>query len=166
MMPIMSAAFARQAASDLAAYEILSSTKTALPRCHRLHYLQMWLEKLCKAHIHGSGLPVDSFTHGVIAKVFPRLVAQYWRSLDFNGHPNLDEITSLCREIDRLHPQVNDGGRREDNVEYPWRSAEGIVYCPAQYDFAVTGRLQSQPGKLLQKAAILLTRNPSIFLAS
>ena len=165
-MPTLSTAFARQAASDLAAYEVLSSTKIALPRCHRLHYLQMWLEKLCKAHIHGSNLPVDSFSHGVIAKVLPHLIAQYWRSLDFKAHPKLDEISALCREIDRLHPQVNDGGRREDNVEYPWRSAEGTVHCPAQYDFAVTARLQSQPGKLLLKTATLQTRNPSIFLAS
>ena len=122
-MPKMSTAFALQAASDLAAYEVLSSTETALPRCHRLHYLQMWLEKLCKAHVHGSNLPVDSFSHGVIAKVLPRLIAQYWRSLDFKDRPNLSEISALCREIDLLQPPVKAGGRREDNVEYPWCSA-------------------------------------------
>ena len=131
-MPTMSTALAGQAASDLAAYEFLCSANTALPRCHRLHYLQMWLEMRCKAHIHGSNLPVDSFSHGVITKVLPRLIAQYWRSLDFNGHPKLDEVSALCREIDRLHSQVNDGGRREDNVEYPWLSADGTVYFPAQ----------------------------------
>ncbi len=163
-MPGMSEAFARQAASDIAAYETLA--KTGLPRCHRLHYLQMWLEKLCKSHIRGSNLPIDLFSHGVITKILPRLIAQYWRSLDFEGRPNLSEISALCREIDLLHPQVNAGGRREDNVEYPWCSAEGTVYYPAQCDSPVTGRLQSQPGKLLLKAATLLTRNPSIFLAS
>ena len=163
-MPGMSEAFALQAASDMAAYEALA--KTALPLCHRLHYLQMWLEKLCKAHIRGSNLPIDVFSHGVIAKVLPRLLAQYWRSLDFEVCPNLSEIFALCREIDLLHPQVNDGGRREDNVEYPWCSAEGTIRFPAQYDFAVASRLQSQQGKLLLKGATLLTRNPSIFLAA
>ena len=42
-------AFATQAASDLDAFEAL--TATTLPTCHRLHYLQMWLEKLCKAYL-------------------------------------------------------------------------------------------------------------------
>jgi hypothetical protein len=166
MMPGMSEAFAQQAASDMAAYEALSIALPPLPRCHRLHYLQMWLEKLCKSHIRSSNLPIDVFSHGVIAKVLPRLVAQYWRSLDFAEHPNLKGISTLCREIDLLHPQVNDGGRREDNVEYQWHSAEGIVRYPAQYDFPVAGSLQSQPGKSLLKAATLLTRNPSIFLTS
>ena len=165
-MPGMSEAFARQAASDMAAYEALCKALPPLPRCHRLHYLQMWLEKLCKSHIRGSNLPIDYFLHGVIAKVLPRLLAQYWRDLDFEARPNLDQISALCREIDLLHPQVNDGGRRQDNVEYPWCSAEGTFHYPARYGFPVDGRLQSQPGKLVLKAAILLTRNPAIFLAS
>ena len=139
-MPTISEAFARQAASDMATYEVLANT--SLPCCHRLHSLQMWLEKLCKSHIHDTNLPVDALSHGVIAKVLP------------------------CREIDLLQPPVKAGGRREDNVEYPWCSAAGTVHYPAQYDFAVAGRLQSQPGKLLLKVATLLTRNPSIFLAS
>jgi len=163
-MPTISEAFARQAASDMATYEVLANT--SLPCCHRLHSLQMWLEKLCKSHIHDTNLPVDALSHGVIAKVLPRLVAQYWRSLDFKDRPNLSEISALCREIDLLQPPVKAGGRREDNVEYPWCSAAGTVHYPAQYDFAVAGRLQSQPGKLLLKVATLLTRNPSIFLAS
>lgn len=128
-MPGMSEAFARQAASDMAAYETLANT--ALPCCHRLHYLQMWLEKLCKSHIRSSNLSIDVFSHSVIAKILPRLLAQYWRSLDFMGSPNLSEISALCREIDLLHPQINDGGRREDNVEYPWCSAAGVVRYPA-----------------------------------
>jgi len=45
----MSRAFIRQAQSDYLVFELLS--KEPLPGCHRLHYLQMWLEKLCKAYI-------------------------------------------------------------------------------------------------------------------
>src|SRR5271157_3344290 len=48
-MTTRSEAFAAQAASDLDAYDILASS--TLPSSHRLHYLQMWLEKLCKAYL-------------------------------------------------------------------------------------------------------------------
>ena len=43
-MTTRSEAFAAQAASDLDVYDILASS--TLPSSHRLHYLQMWLEKL------------------------------------------------------------------------------------------------------------------------
>ncbi len=51
-------AFAAQAAADLDVYDLLA--KSGLPSSHCLHYLQMWLEKLCKAYLQN--LPV-TVTH-------------------------------------------------------------------------------------------------------
>jgi hypothetical protein len=56
-MPTRAEAFAFQAASDLDAFDAL--TASALPTCHRLHYLQMWLEKLCKAYLWLPQGPAD-----------------------------------------------------------------------------------------------------------
>jgi hypothetical protein len=63
----------------------------------------------------------------------------------------------LCREIDLLHPQVDDGGRRPDNVEYPW-PALAPTKIPALWKFPVSQKLQTAPGRLLLKVAANLTR--------
>jgi hypothetical protein len=156
-----SKAFARQADSDLRAYEILA--RSSLPVCHRLHYTQMWLEKLCKVYLWlPDGQAEPRTVHQVIGKILPRVVAQHWRQMNFDGRPNMKEMRELCREIDLLHPQVDDMTRRPDNVEYPWFS-RGNVIAPADASFLVAGRLYTPTGRLLMKAATWLTRNPSTF---
>src|SRR5947208_2956023 len=117
-----SAAFLRQAGADLDAYTILAASR--LPSCQRLHFLQMWLEKLTKAYLWSdlasASYPPDfRTTHNVVAKVLPSLVREFWSRLDARSTPSMNELRDLCREIDRLHPQVDDDGRRPDNVEYP-----------------------------------------------
>jgi hypothetical protein len=151
-------AFARQAGSDLDAFGLL--TESPLPVSHRLHYLQMWLEKLCKAYT-----PDEDFrkTHNVIAKVLPSLISEHWRRIGFEKRPDMREIRDLCREIDLLHPQVDDGGNRPENVEYPWLERKsGEIEVPALWKYRIAQRLYSEPGKLLLKAAVSLTRNPAI----
>lgn len=157
-------AFAAQAASDLAAYEAL--TTTALPGSHRLHYLQMWLEKLCKAYLWlPNGVADDlRMRHNVVEKILPRMIAEYWRRIGFRERPNLASIREICREIDLLHPQVDDGGRRADNVEYPWLDASGRVVAPVATSFPLLKRLSSPAGRLVLKAAVALTRAPATFL--
>src|SRR5208283_2710774 len=103
-------AFTAQAASDLVVYDRLTSS--SFPSSHRLHYLQMWLEKLCKAYT-----PDENFqkTHNVIGKIFPTIVKENWRRIGFVQRPNselVEQIRQLCREIDLLHPQVDDNGDR------------------------------------------------------
>ncbi len=68
-MTTRSEAFAAQAASDLDAYDILASS--TLPSSHRLHYLQMWLEKLCKAYLWLPEAAADDLRskHNVVDKV-------------------------------------------------------------------------------------------------
>ena len=153
-----SEAFSAQAASDLDAFLVLE--KSGLPISHRLHYLQMWLEKLSKAYLW---MQVDSnnvlrFRHNVIAGVLPNLISKHHRRLGIAEHKDLSAIRQLCREIDMLHPQVDDDGRRPDNVEYPWIGSSGAAEIPAQWKFTLAGRLYTNPGRLLRKAAITLTR--------
>ena len=156
-MRTWSEAFAEQATSDLFAYEHLA--RSALPVCHRLHYLQMWLEKLCKAHLYSDD-PELRFTHSIVRKILPRLVLEHWRRIHFEASGIYQQVQDLCREIDLLHPQVNDGGRRPDNVEYRWVASSGTIEFPAQWQFRLVGRLESHPGRELLKAAKALTRVP------
>jgi hypothetical protein len=163
-MTTWSEAFAAQAASDLEAYYYLS--RSSLPVSHRLHYLQMWLEKLCKAYLWmpGAGANELRLKHNVIEKILPRLISEHWRRVGFENRPAMGPIRELCREIDLLHPQVDDAERRPDNVEYPWTGSSGATEVPAQWTFPLTSRLYSNPGKLLLKAAGSLTRNPALFI--
>lgn len=157
-------AFATQAASDLDAYDVLLDS--SLPSSHRLHYLQMWLEKLCKAYlwVPGSAEEELRLRHNVVDKVLPRIIAEHWRRIGFEQRPDIVAIRQLCREVDLLHPQVDDNGRRPDNVEYPWTSSSGNVEVPALWSFLLLSRLYSNSGRLLLKAATSLTRNPAAFI--
>jgi hypothetical protein len=156
-------AFAAQAAADMEAYELLA--KSSLARNHCLHYLQMWLEKLCKAYLWLPRLAADDLRtrHNVVDKILPQIIRQHWRRIGFTQRPDVDAIRQLCREVDLLHPQVDDNGRRPDNVEYPWTESQGQAEVPAHYSFALSRRLYSHSGRLLLKAAVALTRNPAIF---
>jgi len=163
-MATWSEAFAQQADSDLSTYKLLSDSN--LPTSHRLHYLQMWLEKLCKAYLWMSEAGAEELRtkHNVIAKVLPPLISMHWRRLGFEQRPNMTPIHELCREIDLLHPQVDDDNRRPDNVEYPWAGSSGQVEVPARWKFALASRLYSNPGRKLLKAASLLTQEPGAFI--
>jgi hypothetical protein len=163
-METWSKAFAEQADSDLDAYLLLATSN--LPSSHRLHYLQMWLEKLCKAYLwmpEAGALELRD-KHNVIAKVLPGLIKIHWRHIGFEQRPDTREIRQLCREIDLLHPQVDDNNRRPDNVEYPWIGSSGIIEVPARWNFPLAGRMYSHPGRLLLEAATRLTRDPAVFI--
>lgn len=158
-----SQAFAEQAASDLEAYLLLANS--SLPSCHRLHYLQMWLEKLCKAYLWLPDSANEELRtrHGVVEKILPRVIGEHWRRIGFSQRPDLNSIRLICREIDLLHPQIDDNERRPDNVEYPWVGPSGYQEVPAQWDFPLTQRLYSGSGRLLLKAAVYLTRHSAAF---
>ena len=83
-------AFAAQAASDLKAYDLLA--RSALPVSHRLHYLQMWLEKLCKAYVYENNIEALKFRHNVIAKILLALIDEHWRRIRFRRPSYAGEI--------------------------------------------------------------------------
>ena len=86
-MTTRSEAFAAQAASDLDVYDILAIS--TLPRSHRLHCLQMWLEKLCKAYLWLPEAAADDLRskHNVVDKVLPRIIQEHWRRIGFTHRP-------------------------------------------------------------------------------
>jgi hypothetical protein len=156
-------AFVEQASSDLDAYDALAAS--SLPCCHRLHYLQMWLEKLCKAYLWLPDTGTDDLRgrHAVVEKVLPRMIGEHWRRIGFVKRPDISAIRQICRQVDLLHPQIDDNGRRPDNVEYPWKGPSGSV-VPARWNFELVPRLYSNSGKLLLKAARSLTQTPAVFI--
>ena len=153
-----------QARSDLDVFIQLQSSN--LPTSHRLHYLQMWLEKLCKAYLWLPDVHYQEhrYRHNVVSKVLPRLVAEHWRRLRLPNQPDMAAVRRICREVDLLHPQVDDDGRRPQNVEYPWLDANGGAVVPAQWAFRLARSLYTNPGRLTLKAATLLTRRSELLL--
>ena len=131
-----------------------------------MHYLQMWLEKLCKAYLWMDEARAQEWRtrHNVIPKVLPTLISIHWRRLGFEQRPDMTRVGQLCREIDLLHPQVDDDNRRPDNVEYPWTGSTGGVEVPARWKFSLTASLNSNHGRVLLKAAVRLTEAPAVFM--
>ena len=133
-------AFARQAASDLDAREVLAADPS-LPACHALHFLQMACEKLCKASMIAAGAdPAEvQRSHAHVAKHLPTIVRLYLsRTAGRRPRDNwvVDAIRPLARRIELLNPAVRDGGRSPENTEYPWLAPDGVsVTAPADYPF-------------------------------
>lgn len=159
-------AFARQAASDLDAREVLAADPS-LPACHTLHFLQMACEKLCKASMISAGTDPMAVqrSHAHIAKHLPTIVRLYMsRAAGQLPRDNwvVEAIRPLARKIELLNPAVRDGGRSPENSEYPWLAPDGVsVLAPADYpfDFSI---LFSKAGimllKIVRQAALELQR--------
>ena len=157
-------AFARQAVSDKRAYESLCAA--GLPSCHRLHYLQMFLEKLCKAlrwadRIAADGPPELLRSHGVIAKVLPTAVREHRSRAKHRAlrRDEMRQMRDLCREIDLLAPAVDADGKRPDNCEYPWpgtHQGRAVVWTPCSWTFRIDDRLRTPLGRFLLKTAFAL----------
>lgn len=132
-------AFAIQACSDFEAREQLLRNRE-LPLCHQLHYLQMAMEKAAKAHLIAGGADPELLqsSHAYTGKVVPIIVRDgLSRTPGAKAPWLLNTVRALAQRIDRLHPQVNDGGSVPSNCEYPWKNATGRIAVPTQHDFAM-----------------------------
>ncbi len=70
-------AYARQAGADFETFRQLQKFDDwVFPRCHKLHFLQMACEKLCKAHLCGQDAPLENLqaSHRYVAKPLPTIV--------------------------------------------------------------------------------------------
>lgn len=134
-----SQAFARQACSDFEVWDRLLQ-EDDLPQCHRLHYLQMAMEKAAKAHLVAVGSdagPLQS-SHAYIAKVVPIIVRDgLGRTPGGNSPWVVAAVRHLSRKIELLAPAVTDGGVVPSNCEYPWRDTVGQIIAPADHDFGI-----------------------------
>ena len=162
---------ARQALCDLDARDVLAA-EPSLPECQRLHFLQMACEKLCKAHLYESGsarLGVLETSHAYIAKHLPGILrAQHDREhAKQRGYSaqRAKRFRGLAREIELLAPAVKDGGRRQENCEYPWETTGGRLVVPVDYEFPSLSLLGTDSGreflKLLRLAANTLVEDLS-----
>jgi len=154
-------AFAKQARADfdtwnaLQLYVKLPPEARPLPRCQKLHFLQMACEKLAKAHLLKGGSRVSDLkqSHAYIAKHLPTIVRQQMIQEGENervANSIRDQCKRLAREIELLSPSVDDGSRREDNCEYPWVHGAAL-YVPAEWAFANLNLLTEPNGRNILK---------------
>lgn len=69
--------YARQADADFKTWNVLQ-TNADVPHCHKLLFLQMACEKICKAHLITKGTPPEKLqsSHGYIGKPLPTVIKQ------------------------------------------------------------------------------------------
>jgi hypothetical protein len=133
--------FARQADADFRAWELYEKHPDVLAAaCHKLLFLQMACEKLCKAHMIRSGTNPDDVvtTHRVVAKNLPLVIREEMirRKSDEQAIKNImRHLRHLSQEIEYLNPAVKDEGQRPDNCEYPW-DAGGHIVSPLTWGFS------------------------------
>src|SRR5580700_5907782 len=88
--------YARQASADFETFETLQ-TLPGIPNCHKLLFLQMACEKLCKAHLIASGTDPHALqsSHGYIAGPLPSVVRQQIVLLyaDLKGTGGIQEMS-------------------------------------------------------------------------
>ena len=113
--------YARQALSDLRAREMLANA--GAEKCHRLHFLQMAAEKVCKAHLtFKSGHENVRKTHAYVARILPIIARLFYSVINANNQIarwEISQLQHLAREIELLAPACDDGNLRQDNSESP-----------------------------------------------
>lgn len=150
-----SRAYAKQAKADFETWDALQGNM-AVPACHKLHFLQMACEKLCKAYLckQPGADPKDyQSSHAYTAKNLGIIIRQQI-ALTLNPPKNerylLVHCKLLAREIELLSPSVQDDGQRPDNCEYPWEQG-GKLYIPADWSFPALNLLMAPAGPSLLK---------------
>lgn len=136
--------FARQADADLKAWELYQRHPSAVAaECHKLLFLQMACEKLCKAQLINAGVHTPDDVrrgHGFIAKHLPVIMRQEvanTREFPKNRDWSISQILQLCGEIEILNPSMTRDNRRPDNCEYPWQVAKQVI-SPLDHRFFPT----------------------------
>ena len=149
-------AYARQADADFKAWELYERHPEAVAaECHKLLFLQMACEKLCKAHLIRGGTPPDALrdSHGYIANPLPIVIRRQIISSGQNpGRMRwvLDQVRHLAEEIEVLNPAVRRNGQRPDNCEYPWAAGHEIK-SPLDWTFHPLRLLTAPSGRTFVK---------------
>jgi hypothetical protein len=131
--------YARQADADLRAWESYEIHAEAVAaECHKLLFLQMACEKLCKACLIESGTPPGLLqtSHSYIAGPLPALIRQLILDLKQDRRRVRGVLTlvrHLAKEIELLSPAMDRNGQRPDNCEYPWEDEKGVVHSPLDW---------------------------------
>jgi hypothetical protein len=148
--------FARQADADLHALELFEEFATiSAAECHKLLFLQMACEKMCKAFVLQANLHQAEdvrTSHGFIRKHLPTIVKQ---EMSY-GLQNLkrlkwayEKIRALAKEIEILNPSM-DRDNRPETCEYPWASGNK-VNSPLDWKFEASQLLTVASGRTFLK---------------
>ena len=137
-----------QARSDWQVFTLLEDQ----PVCHRLHYLQMCMEKLGKAYFW-KGAGAANLGHNAFVK-FVRAISRNRTIAAGLGFARLDSfgewidyVSRLAHELERLAPALAGDG---PNPEYPWpRDAPTVT--PVEHDFAAWRHFQTRNGHHLRR---------------
>lgn len=149
-------AYARQANADFRAWDLYQQyPKAVSAECHKLLFLQMACEKLCKAHLIRRGSLPEALqaSHGYIAKPLPVIIKQ---EISLRGRKLTNaawlarHIAHLSQEIELLNPAVQRAGHRPDNCEYPWESADKVM-SPLDNSFALSRLVVAPAGRTFLK---------------
>ncbi len=132
--------YARQARADLRAWGLHEQHPEAVAaECHKLLFLQMACEKLCKASLIKIGARPEDLqaSQGDITDPLPVVIRQ--EIIDSGQDPRemqglLTLVRHLAGEIEVLDPSVRRDGHREDHCEYP-RGAGDRVISPLDWTF-------------------------------
>lgn len=126
------------------------------PVCHRLHYLQMSIEKLSKAYFWRKNVAPQKVHTGFtnfmkflgqdrrlddrdrIASIFE---AKNFRSFE----ASLRSLSPIAYQLQNIHPRSQFDG---PNPEYPWPH-DAPVETPVDHEFVVWGELQRPKGREL-----------------
>jgi len=129
--------YAKQALSDLRAREVLVRADTE--KCHRLHFLQMATEKVCKAYLtKTNGHDKVRKSHAYVARNLPIIARHFYTAANDDNQIarwEISQIRRLAHEIQVLAPACDDGDVRRDNSEYPWEDGKGEIHIPCEYSF-------------------------------
>jgi hypothetical protein len=149
--------YARQADADFRAWELYEKCPEAVASdCHKLLFLQMACEKLCKAYlIQNNTPPVDLQTsHAYVAGPLPIIIRQQILLMrkSLKGMMGLvTQVRHLANEIELLNPAVRRDGQRPDNCEFPWEDASGTLHSPLDWDFHPSRLLTAPAGRTFVK---------------
>jgi hypothetical protein len=131
--------YARQADADFQTWQSIERSD-AFHACHRMMFLQMACEKLCKARLIQGGTPPEAVqrSHGYLANPLPLVIRS---QLEFMGE-NLRVRAGfllftrhLAAEIEVTNPAVDRNGQRPDNCEYPWVDEAQVLHSPLDWQF-------------------------------
>jgi len=151
--------YAMQSQADFNMLEFVQKNKEInklVFECHKLQFLQMACEKLCKAHLIESGTPPSGVksSHGYVAKPLPRILQHQFEVLGnkLGVWSKIDRhIRHLAEEIELLNPAIQRDGKRPDNCEYPWEDDQKTVHSPLRWAFNLSRLLTLPSGRTFLK---------------
>ena len=145
--------YVRQADADFRAWELYEKCPEAVASdCHKLLFLQMACEKLCKAYLIQKIRRRKHFRRAMLTWPGPCRLSSDIRFCScgkaLKGMMGLfTQIRHLASEIEVLNPAVRRDGQRPDNCEFPWEDANGNLHSPLDWDFHPSRLLTAPAGR-------------------